>query len=101
MQYISMCYEYSNRVVHIDIARGIAIILVVLGHCCQSADMALNRVILSFHMPLFFFLSGVFAKSETAKTLLGGGIFESQETVNPTSYIVGYNNNIERINMAI
>lgn len=91
----------NARIEHIDIARGIAIILVVLGHCCPSADIDLNRVILSFHMPLFFFLSGVFAKSETAKTIMGGGIFESQETANTTSYIVGYNHNVERRNMAI
>ena len=71
------------RYAHIDIARGIAIILVVLGHCCQSADMALNRVILSFHMPLFFFLSGVFAKSETAKTLLGGVFLKAKKLLIP------------------
>ena len=63
------------RYAHVDIARGIAILLVVLGHCFQSSDVALNRVILSFHMPLFFFLSGVFAKTETVETILGGGIF--------------------------
>lgn len=71
------------RYTHIDIARGIAILLVVLGHCCQSADIALNRVILSFHMPLFFFLSGVFAKSETVKTLLGGAFLKAKKLLIP------------------
>lgn len=73
----------NQRIEHIDIARGIAIILVVLGHCCQSNDIALNRVILSFHMPLFFFLSGVFAKSETAKTLLGGVFLKAKKLLIP------------------
>lgn len=73
----------DQRIEHIDIARGIAIILVVLGHCCQSVDTVLNRVILSFHMPLFFFLSGVFAKSETAKTLLGGAFLKAKKLLIP------------------
>lgn len=42
----------------IDVARGINIILVVLGHCMYSADIPLNKMIMSFHMPLFFFLVG-------------------------------------------
>ena len=48
----------------IDVARGINIILVVLGHCMYSADIPLNKMIMSFHMPLFFFLSGIFAKRQ-------------------------------------
>lgn len=58
-----------NRYDHIDIARGIAIILVVMGHSCSSNTGDLNRLILSFHMPLFFFLSGVFAKKIESKML--------------------------------
>lgn len=51
----------SKRVEYIDIARGIGILLVVMGH----NDFALispfaYQVIYSFHMPLFFFLSGYF-----------------------------------------
>ncbi|HET9909184.1 MAG TPA: acyltransferase family protein, partial [Anaerolineales bacterium] len=51
----------NNRIQYIDIARGIGILLVVLGH----NDFALvspfaYQVIYSFHMPLFFFLSGYF-----------------------------------------
>ena len=51
----------SKRIEYIDIARGIGILLVVLGH----NDFALvspfaYKVIYSFHMPLFFFLSGYF-----------------------------------------
>ena len=55
----------------IDIARGIAILLVVLGHSFSSADCPMNKMILGFHMPLFFFLSGVFAKCLTHSGLRG------------------------------
>lgn len=51
----------SKRIEYIDIARGIGILLVVMGH----NDFALvspfvYKLIYSFHMPLFFFLSGYF-----------------------------------------
>lgn len=42
----------------IDVAKGIAIMLVVLGHSLGETSSPLNKIILSFHMPLFFFLSG-------------------------------------------
>lgn len=46
----------------IDVAKGAGILLVVLGHnpLVWEDKGALYRVIFSFHMPLFFFLSGVF-----------------------------------------
>lgn len=48
----------------LDIAKGLGIILVVLGHNWIVLDSMgeLFRVIYSFHMPLFFVLSGVFLK---------------------------------------
>ncbi|EJL83101.1 acetyltransferase, fucose-4-O-acetylase [Polaromonas sp. CF318] len=48
----------------IDIARGIGIILVVLGHnwTVLQERGELFQVIYSFHLPLFFFLSGLFLK---------------------------------------
>ena len=56
----------SNRLNWIDILKGIAIILVVLGHTLDGAPMynttswmrQLHSFIYAFHMPLFFFLSG-------------------------------------------
>ena len=57
----------------VDIARGIAIMLVVLGHSFSSAACPMNKMILGFHMPLFFFLSGVFAKCVSYIELWGGG----------------------------
>jgi fucose 4-O-acetylase-like acetyltransferase len=44
----------TNRILWIDVCRGIGILLVVLGHC----DPFFNKYIYGFHMPLFFLLSG-------------------------------------------
>ncbi|MBN2716748.1 MAG: acyltransferase family protein [Deltaproteobacteria bacterium] len=51
----------KNRNELLDVAKGIGILLVVFGHnsiLCPSPSKAFAMVF-SFHMPLFFFLSGV------------------------------------------
>lgn len=52
----------ANRIVYIDIAKALCIILVAIGHYtpdgCPEWWMAFNRFIYSFHMPLFVFASG-------------------------------------------
>jgi fucose 4-O-acetylase-like acetyltransferase len=53
-----------SRVPYIDIAKGIAIILVVVGHSTTS-KVFVNFIYL-FHMPLFIFLSGYLFKDEYA-----------------------------------
>jgi len=51
----------KKRVQYIDIAKGIGILLVVLGHNDMNAyHPLLHRFIYAFHMALFFFLSGIF-----------------------------------------
>ncbi len=51
----------QKRVQYIDIAKGIGILLVVLGHNDLNAyHPLLHRFIYAFHMALFFFLSGIF-----------------------------------------
>ncbi|MFO0699515.1 MAG: acyltransferase family protein [Nitrospira sp.] len=57
----------------IDIARGLGILLVVFGHTqiVLHEKGELFRIIFSFHLPLFFFLSGVFLKdTEAFRSLL-------------------------------
>jgi fucose 4-O-acetylase-like acetyltransferase len=50
-----------KRIEYLDIARGIGILLVVLGHNDFGAiSPFFHQVIYSFHIPLFFFLSGYF-----------------------------------------
>ncbi len=55
-----------KRIVWIDILKGLAILLVIMGHVCQMrfpiSGKWLADVIYSFHMPLFLFLSGLFAR---------------------------------------
>lgn len=51
----------SKRIEYIDIARGIGILLVVMGHNDFGYISPFGyKLIYSFHMPLFFFLSGYF-----------------------------------------
>lgn len=49
--------EPKGRVAWVDIAKGIAIILVVTGHTVSSSSQ-LVPMIFMFHMPLFFIMSG-------------------------------------------
>ena len=63
----------ANRILWIDIAKVICIILVVIGHYMPHVSpdwyRFLNRVIYTFHMPLFMFASGfvyIATKRETA-----------------------------------
>lgn len=42
----------------LDIAKGIAIILMVIGHCYSTSNCILT-LIYGFHMPLFFMISGI------------------------------------------
>lgn len=48
-----------NRIPYIDVFRGLLMLLVVLGHSIGNTDDIMNKVILSFHMPAFFMLSGM------------------------------------------
>lgn len=60
----------KQRDTSIDALKGIAIFLVVWGHSIQffgegygMLDTHVGKFIYMFHMPLFFFMSGLFAKS--------------------------------------
>jgi fucose 4-O-acetylase-like acetyltransferase len=58
----------------ITIAKGLGIILVVVGHYCPDESPAywkfLNGIIYKFHMPLFLILSGyLYGKSDSIKDL--------------------------------
>lgn len=50
----------EERIQWIDIAKGIGIILVIIGHV--SVNQNINNFIYSFHMPLFFIISGFLYK---------------------------------------
>lgn len=61
----------TKRIEYIDIMRGIAILLVVFEHCIGSMSNTTAAIVLSFHMPLFFFISGCCVKPLTS--VVGGG----------------------------
>lgn len=48
----------DNRLSYLDAAKGIGIMLVVLGHIWES-DTPATVLIYSFHVPLFFIISGI------------------------------------------
>lgn len=67
-----------SRLAWVDYAKGIGILLVVYGHVLRgihSANMGLSetyfeisdKIVYGFHMPLFFFLSGLFVEKWKAK----------------------------------
>jgi fucose 4-O-acetylase-like acetyltransferase len=77
-----------NRTIWIDYAKGMGIILVVHGHVAggivtagikydQQIYLTSQSIISSFHMPLFFFLSGLFFFSSLNKRG-GGGLFKNK-----------------------
>lgn len=59
------------RIEYIDALRGFTMLLVVMGHVeifgLQLLDTPLLRVISTFHVPLFFFLSGLMAYRATLR----------------------------------
>lgn len=48
----------SKRIEYLDIAKGIGIVAVIMGHTYRMDDIKL--FIYAFHVPIFFFISGLF-----------------------------------------
>lgn len=64
-----MLQSITQRDVTLDIAKGIGIMLVVIGHCINGKNIP-GAFIYAFHMPLFFFISGVCFNLERHKEFL-------------------------------
>ncbi|MBR6459039.1 MAG: acyltransferase family protein [Actinomycetaceae bacterium] len=58
----------SSRLEWLDIAKGIAIFLVVVGHTVDHGTV--RQLIFSFHMPAFFILAGFTLRAKPWKTVL-------------------------------
>jgi len=55
----------AKRIAYLDVAKGIGILLVVLGHKYIKGSLpGLGKFIFSFHLPFFFLLSGMFFKPD-------------------------------------
>lgn len=57
----------SGRLDYFDIAKGLAMFCVIAGH--MGMAQTFNPFAFSFHMPLFFLISGYFYKNDVAKVL--------------------------------
>lgn len=82
----------GNKHHWVDVAKGIGIFLVVYGHMARGvyrADLGFNeeffvffdRLIYSFHMPLFFVLSGIFFLSSVDKRTTKNYIITKVDTL--------------------
>jgi fucose 4-O-acetylase-like acetyltransferase len=62
---IASAAALAKRVEYVEIAKGIGIVLVVMGHNDFSLISPFaHKLIYSFHMPMFFFMSGMFFKPD-------------------------------------
>lgn len=65
----------KERIGYLDAAKAVAILLVILGHCPMdelgACGKYLHRFIYSFHMPLFFVVSGMFFRADVTRTIVG------------------------------
>lgn len=73
----------QNRIAYIDALRGFAILLVIVGHLIQfnyssGIENPIFNIIYSFHMPLFFFISGC---ARSISESYRGGITNLKELV--------------------
>jgi fucose 4-O-acetylase-like acetyltransferase len=81
----------KQRFQWVDIAKGIGIILVVYGHVMRGLDGSnlidkrifylSDTFVYSFHMPLFFILSGLFFTRSIEKYMPGGLFVEKCKTI--------------------
>lgn len=60
-------YNKKQRLNYLDITKGFAIILVILGHIFNGSRF--ERWISSFHMPLFFIISGCLLKYNDCRNI--------------------------------
>ncbi len=82
----------KSNLTWVDYAKGIGIILVVYGHVARGLFNAnlnfsgieyelIDSIVYSFHMPLFFFLSGLFFYSSLKRRGGSGLIFNKVDTI--------------------
>ncbi|GAB3014946.1 acyltransferase family protein [Bowmanella dokdonensis] len=82
----------QSRDLWVDYAKAIGIILVVYGHVArglqkagigmpESTFLLLDSLVYSFHMPLFFFLSGLFFQASFARRGAGPLVWSKVDTL--------------------
>lgn len=82
----------NQRIAFWDVAKFVAIFLVVWGHSLQNLTSddhywltdGVSQVIISFHMPLFMLISGYFAYNSLARSFTGVMINKFRQLVIPS-----------------
>lgn len=74
---LNQSLKAQTRIEWLDVAKGLGVLLVVLGHLWYNCSFPIvNQIIYTFHMPMFFVLSGfVFKKGDS-----GFGSFVSSKS---------------------
>jgi fucose 4-O-acetylase-like acetyltransferase len=72
----------SKRIEWLDIAKGIGILFVIFAHVITISPALLNYIY-SFHMPLFFFISGYLFSDAKYKTIKSFAIKKAQTLLIP------------------
>lgn len=83
-----MVISNNERIFWVDNAKGIAILFVVLGHVSYLPD-TIHKIIYSFHMPLFFILSGIFLDNGIIKTPFKTFLFKKLRTLMVPFFVFG------------
>ncbi|HUH48781.1 MAG TPA: acyltransferase family protein [Mycoplana sp.] len=87
-----MSVRADNRVLWVDAARGAGIVLVTFGHVWRGLDGAglipdvslfrsVDAAIYLFHMPLFFFVSGLFFEQSVRRAGIVPSLWQRVETL--------------------
>lgn len=59
----------KKRIDYIDVAKGIGILCIVVGHCLTKGTV-LRRWLFVFHVPYFFIVTGIIFKKEEARKFI-------------------------------
>ena len=70
----------NDRISVIDVAKGIGIVLVIIGHTLPS-DNLIRIFVYTFHMPLFFILAGMVMKVSRDKKSILEDFFEERKLI--------------------
>ena len=78
--------EQENRILWIDCAKGMVMLLVIVGH--SNIPSILRGAIYSFHMPLFFLLSGYTTKCSETKQQVSQRMKKTAKNLLITAYLL-------------
>ena len=59
--------ENTKRLEYLDVTKGFSILLIVLGHI-YTKENVINAYMYSFHVPIFFIISGMLLKYKNKDT---------------------------------